>query len=175
LSSIARGLDRVVVSLIFLGPIAWFCYKAKPIGPTNFAKPYRWGRFVTMLSGLWCFTTLGRAADFFNKGHYLLLVVPLVCTFMLGATCMLLSRRKRSSLPMFVATYLLILVNRLPVALGTGRSTSPGYPWIDIALGFVIIGTVVYLCRRWNLLESGEQLVPGLPKRGFDTRTGRSL
>ena len=152
--------------------------KAKPIGTKPHQRPYRWGTYVALSTGLISVVSLFGAIKDIANGRLLFAALGAILTVLCIMTCVLLLRRKRSGVPSFFATYGLIFI--MPNILSTisGRNQTAE----DIQEGtrffyVFLLPTGYYMWKRWHLFNTPAEGSPTTAVQGprFDTSTGKPL
>ena len=139
--------------LMLFAPTIWLSMTAKPIGPVNSRKPYRWGTLVALLSAISSLPFLAPALIAAETERVVIATAYLFSMLVLVATCLLLLERRRLGVLLFFATNIIFLVLTVAgpsiarrAAIFNDRRPAAGI------FGYILINAV-YFKKRWKLFK----------------------
>ena len=142
----------IVLTICVSIPIIWFSAKAKPIGIPTHQKPYRWGTFIALMTGM---LSLGFFTQIIEeKQGDIFQVISITCLALLSATtCVLLLCRKKPALLSFFVTYSLLFITAVIVSAAAGRRLTPQQIQRDGPLLIFFLFSGYYLWKRRHLFR----------------------
>jgi hypothetical protein len=145
-------LIGIVILLCILTPIIWFSIRAKPLGTPPHQLPFRWGTFLALVNGL---MGLGFTIETFDlmRGGDLTTTLPVaILAGFSWVTCVLLFRRRRSAVAVFIFAYAFLAQGPAVTAIAEGRPLTGRETWAEIPVLIFAALSGLYLWRRRKLL-----------------------
>jgi hypothetical protein len=127
--------------VVWVLPI-WFSVKAKPIG----TRPYRWGTYVGILSGLCTLPLALLGWKVFLTGNVLNMLIFCILVVCGLLACAGILRRRRFGPVMFPLFFLLVLA--------IGNSPSPSAAGNALGILILVGVTSVYFGKRWRFMTA---------------------
>ena len=136
----------VGITLAFQGGLIWISVKAKPLGD----KPYRWGTYVALISGLAGLSFLlitATSGDVYGKA----------CGAVVGTAgalcCIGLLRRRKLGVVMFYVTYVSLFLVGPFLDTVRDQPVEPQKQGQGLPVLIFVVLTGIYLKKRWSLMR----------------------
>ena len=153
------SMPLLIVAICVSVAIIWCSAKAKPIGSAPHQKPYRWGTFVALITGMLSLSLFTQMiwvvkGDLFQPQVNIFQVIPIAGLALLGATTwgLLLFRQKPAVLSCFV-TYGMMFVTAMSVIVAAGRRMNGQEMRRDGPLLIFFVFSGSYLWKRRHLFR----------------------
>jgi hypothetical protein len=157
----------IVVLLGIYGATIWFSVKAKPLGPPGSQKPFRWGTYIALTTGLASLIFPASVYTALKNGRFFGAVFGALLTFSCFFCCVSLLRRKRYSVWVFFIAYGLIVISGPLLHTYNGTKATPAQNEQSSMFFVYFLVTGYYMWKRWHLF--------GLPVDNSATRSQSSI